>query len=115
MDTIRSDSFDGEILEEIGRRLRDYRLQQNVGQEEVAARAKLSPTTVKNAERGRDPRLSTVIRILRVLGRLEALNTFLPPATVSPLALLKTAGKPRERARHRPSRESKGPDGAQDG
>lgn len=99
MGTIQSDNFDREILEEIGRRLREYRLQQNVAQAEIAERAELSPTTVKNAERGRDPRLSTLIRILRVLGRLEALDAFLPPPRVSPLAVLRTAGKPRERAR----------------
>ncbi len=93
MAIIRSDSFDPEILEEIGRRIRALRLQQNLGQADVAARALLSPNTVKNAERGRDPRLSTVVRILRVLGRVEALEAFLPPPTVSPLALLKTAGR----------------------
>ncbi len=103
MGNIRSDNFDSEILEEIGRRLREFRLQQNLGQAELAMRAQLSPTTVKNAERGRDPRLSTLVRILRVLGRVEALDAFLPPPTVSPLALLKSAGRPRERARARPT------------
>lgn len=99
MSTITSDTFDSEIIEEIGRRLRAHRLQLNLPQEEMARLAQLSPTTVKNAEAGRDPRLATLVRMLRVLGRLEALDAFLPAPTVSPLALLKTAGRQRERAR----------------
>lgn len=115
MASIRSDSFDTEILEEIGRRLRTLRLQQNLGQVDLALRAHLSPTTVKNAERGRDPRLSTLVRILRVLGRVEALDAFLPPSTVSPLAMLKTAGRVRERARARGTPQADDPDGTRDG
>lgn len=115
MAIIRSDSFDTEILEEIGRRLRALRLQQNLGQAEVALRAQLSPTTVKNAERGRDPRLSTVVRILRVLGRIETLDAFLPISPVSPLAMLKTAGRLRERARARSAPPADGADGTHSG
>jgi len=112
---IRSDSFDTEILEEIGRRIRGLRLQQNLAQADLATRARLSPTTVKNAERGRDPRLSTIVRFLRVLGRVEALDAFLPPSTVSPLAMLKSAGRVRERARARPAPSADGPDETHDG
>ncbi len=115
MAIIRSDSFDGEILEEMGRRLRALRLQQNLGQADLAVRAQLSPTTVKNAEHGRDPRLSTILRILRVLGRVETLDAFLPPPTVSPLALLKTAGRQRERARARPAPPADRPNGKKNG
>jgi transcriptional regulator with XRE-family HTH domain len=115
MVTIRSDNFDTEILEELGRRIRGLRLQQNLGQAELATLAHLSPTTVKNAERGRDPRLSTLVRILRVLGRVEALDAFLAPPTVSPLALLKTAGRVRERARARSQPPTSHDDGPQGG
>lgn len=101
MASILDDNFDVEILQELGHRLRGYRLQQNLTQEDVATRAQLSRTTVANAEQGRDPRLSTLVRMLRVLGRLEALDAFLPPVTVSPLSLLETAGRPRQRARGR--------------
>lgn len=115
MGTIRSDTFDSEVMEEIGRRIRELRLQQNLGQVELATRAHLSPTTVKNTERGRDPRLSTIVRILRVLGRVEALDAFLPSPTVSPLALLKTKGRPRERARARLTPPAAPQDGPLDG
>lgn len=90
---------DLEITKEIGKRLRAYRLRQNVGTVEVAARAGLNRNTVVNAEAGANPRIATVVKILRALGALDSIDAFLPPPALSPLQLLKTAGKPRQRAR----------------
>ena len=91
----------GEILRQLGTRLRAYRLQQNLPVEEVATRSGLSRNTIGNAEAGRDPRLSTLVRILRVLGRLDTLDAFLPPPSLSPMQLLQNKGRPRRRARRR--------------
>jgi len=93
---------DQEVLKELGRRLRAYRLQRNLGAAEVAERAGLNRNTVANAEAGANPRLGTVVKILRVLERLDALDAFLAPPGISPMQLMKTAGKPRMRARRRP-------------
>ena len=90
---------DDEVLRELGSRLRHYRLQQNLGVAEVAKQAGLNRNTIVNAEAGRNPRLGTVLRLLRVYGRLEALDAFLPVPTVSPLQLLRNKGRPRQRAR----------------
>jgi len=92
---------DLEILAELGSRLRAYRLQQNQTVVDVAERAGLNRNTVVNAEAGRNPRLETVVRLLRVYGRLEALNAFLPPPGISPLELVETRGRGRRRARRR--------------
>lgn len=93
---------DQEVLEELGRRLRAYRLQRNLGAAEVAERAGLNRNTVVNAEAGANPRLGTVVKILRVIERLDALDAFLAPPSISPMQLMKTAGKLRLRARRRP-------------
>ncbi len=90
---------DQEIQQEMGSRLKTYRLQRNVTIKEVSGLSGLNPNTVVNAEAGKDPRLSTLIGILRALARLEALDSFLPPPEVSPLQLLKLQGRPRQRAR----------------
>ena len=90
---------DGEIAREIGRRLRAYRLQRNLGTAEVAARAGLNRNTIVNAETGANPRLDTIIKILRVLGRLDAFDAFLPAPSLSPLEVMRSAKKPRQRAR----------------
>ena len=97
--SIMDTTTDSEIARELGARLRAYRLQQNMAVAEVAARAGVHRNTVLKAEAGANPRIETVIAILRALGRIDALDAFLPPPQVSPLALVKTAGKPRQRAR----------------
>ena len=84
---------DVEIMEEFGRRLKGYRLQQNIAVSDLAERAGLSRTTVANAEAGRTPRLDTIIRILRVLRRLDALDAFLPPPAESPIQALAKASR----------------------
>ncbi|MCP3960626.1 MAG: helix-turn-helix domain-containing protein [bacterium] len=89
---------DPEILAEIGRRLRRYRLQQNLTQTDLARAAGVGTRTVRNVERGRDTQMSTVIGILRVLGRLDALDAFLPRPGISPMELLESGGRERQRA-----------------
>ncbi len=88
-----------EILAELGRRLRRYRLQQNLTQAAVARAAGVGTRTIRNVERGRDAQMSTVIAVLRVLGRLDALDAFLPRPGISPMELLDTGGRERQRAR----------------
>ena len=90
-----------EILAELGSRLRAYRLQRNLLVAEVAQRAGINRNTVLNAEAGKNPRLGTVVKLLRVYGRLEALDAFLPAPGVSPLQLVKDKGRVRGRASRR--------------
>jgi transcriptional regulator with XRE-family HTH domain len=93
---------DAELLAEVGRRLRAYRLQQNLTIEAVAERAGLGALTVLKAEGGGNFTLTTLIRVLRALGRLEQLDSFLPEPPLSPLVLLESRGRPpRRRARRR--------------
>ena len=90
---------DKDILRVLGSRIREYRLQRNLTSEEVAIQAGIQPRTLLSAERGANPRMATVIRILRALDRLDNLDAFLPPPGISPMALLRLKGKRRQRAR----------------
>jgi transcriptional regulator with XRE-family HTH domain len=99
MPNIFRNQTNSEVMLEIGRRLRDYRLQQNLAVADVAERAGINRNTVLNAEAGRNPRLETVLRLLRVYGRVESLDAFLPKPTLSPLQVVKNKGKLRRRAR----------------
>ena len=94
-------STNDEVMREFGLRLRGYRLRQNRIQGEIARLAGVTPATVVNAEAGKNVRLESIVRILRALGQLEALNDFLPEPTVSPIQLLALHGKVRQRARKR--------------
>ncbi|MEK7239242.1 MAG: helix-turn-helix transcriptional regulator [Gemmatimonadota bacterium] len=98
MHPTRSTATTDEILGEIGQRLRRFRLQQNRTLGDVAREAGISYRTAQRAEAGKNPTLETLIRLLRALGRLDALDTFLPPALVSPIQLAQLSGQERQRA-----------------
>ena len=87
-----------EILAELGDRLHRYRLQQNRTLADVAAGAGVNMRTAQRAEAGANPTMATVIRLLRALGRLDALDAFLPAPLVSPLQLADLGGRERQRA-----------------
>ena len=76
------------VMEDLGQRLRALRDALGLSQADAAARAGLDRTTVSRAERGDNPTLLTLIRLLRVYGRLDALDAFIPVAEVSPMAVI---------------------------
>jgi transcriptional regulator with XRE-family HTH domain len=86
---------DPEILDLIGGRLRGLRKASGLTIAEAAERAGLARKTVSRAEKGDNPTLLTLVRLLRVYGRLSALEQFIPEPEVSPMALLRS----RERTR----------------
>ena len=92
---------DPEILRLLGARLRALREAQGLTSVEVAARAGLARRTVYRAERGENPTLLTVVRLLRLHRRLETLDSFLPEPELSPMAVLEAskASKTRKAAR----------------
>lgn len=91
---------DREIQETVGERLRALRAARGMSQQEAAERADLARSTVHEAEAGQNPTLNTLIRLLRVYGRLGALETFIPEPGISPM----------DRLRERKAREGGGAD-----
>ena len=89
MDIRIEDRTDPEIAGQLGERLAAVRKAAGLNQEEAAAQAGLNRTTVSRAERGDNPTIHTVIRLLRVYGRLGALDSFIPKVGVSPMELVR--------------------------
>ena len=75
-------------MRELGRRLAALREAQRLTMVEAAERAALSRQTLYRAERGQNPTLLTIVRLLRVYGRLAALESFIPEPEISPMAVL---------------------------
>lgn len=92
---------DNEVIAELGARLRALRIGRDLSIADLAERARLNYKTVQGAESGGNPRLGTVVRLLRVLGRLGALETFVPPVTISPLDAVARGAMPRKRVAKR--------------
>ena len=65
---------DDAILSELGSRLRQQRLNQNVSQTDLAEKAGVSWGTLRNAEAGKGSSVTTLIRLLRALGVLQRLE-----------------------------------------
>ncbi|MEA1889468.1 MAG: helix-turn-helix transcriptional regulator [Pseudomonadota bacterium] len=85
------------IAEEIGNRIKSLRLRKNVTQKALADATILSLNSIKSLESGRG-KLSTLIAVLRELGSLDQLDSFIPEISISPMQLAKMQGKVRERA-----------------
>ncbi len=90
MNAIRYEAApDGEILQDLGRRLQALRKARGLTQSEAAERAGLGRNTLYHAEQGDNPTLATLVRLLRVYGKLGALQTFIPEPEISPMARLR--------------------------
>ena len=75
-----------EIIAMFGARFRAYRRQMGLTQKTVAEKAGLSVMTVQKFETGTslDISLTTIMRLLRVIGQLENIETLLPEIPESP-------------------------------
>jgi transcriptional regulator with XRE-family HTH domain len=94
----------GEEVEAVfGQQLRALRLRRNIDQRQLAGQAGVALNAVKNLESGNGATLTSLVKVLRALGRADWLETLAPTVDISPLQLLKTK-QPRQRAS-----KSKGP------
>ena len=96
---ITNETTDAAALAELGTRLRRTRLERNLTQEQVAEEAGVSRLTVKRIEDGGSAQLTSLLRVLRSLGLLEALEQLVPEPMPSPIDRLRRRGRERQRAR----------------
>jgi len=89
---------DDAILAGLGHRLARHRLERSLTQADLAEQAGVSKRTVERIEAGESVQLGILIRILRGLDLLAALDQAIPEPATNPLDLLKLKGKQRQRA-----------------
>jgi len=89
---------DKTVLSELGARLERTRLERNLTQRELAVAAGVERKAVQRLEAGESVKLVTLIRVLRALGLLDALEQLVPAPVPSPIELLKLHGRTRRRA-----------------
>ncbi len=74
---------DKELLETVGEQLRKLREAKGFNQTEAAKKADISRPTLMRAEKGENISLKTLVHLLRIYGRLEALENLLQAPEVS--------------------------------
>ena len=89
------------ILVEIGKRLKEYRIRNDMTQKDVVEHVGVGIDTVLRVERGDNISTLKLIAILRSLDMLENLDEFIPKLPVSPILYKKLMGKQRYRVRKR--------------
>jgi transcriptional regulator with XRE-family HTH domain len=88
-----------QIEQELGKRLKNRRLDLNLSQEQIAIRSGLSRRTITAIEHGEGSTLTTLIALLRALNALDTLESFLPDPGISPIAMTSMLrGEPRKYA-----------------
>ena len=96
--TITASLSDKTVTAELGRRLAQVRIDGGLTQQQLAAEAGISIATLVRLEGGGNAQLSSFIRVLRCLKRLDALYALLPETDVRPMDLLLLKRNRRQRA-----------------
>ena len=98
------DISDSAALDELGRRIAQYRLNSNMTQAALAREAGVSKRTLIRVEHGESSQTLNLIRILRALRILGNFEALIPEHAISPIQQLQLGGRARKRAS--PNRES---------
>lgn len=88
---------DDAILEELGGRLARQRIAHGLTQSQLADAAGVGRATLQRLERGESVQMTSLIRVLRSLDLLGALDALVPETVVSPLAELERARRSQRR------------------
>lgn len=89
---------DGELLCELGQKIKRMRLDCNWTQEELSARSAIPRSTLRRLENTGEGSLRDFVEALRALGGLDELSGLIRQPPVSPYELLRLYGKRRTRA-----------------
>jgi transcriptional regulator with XRE-family HTH domain len=104
------------VLAELGRRLMRHRHERNWTQAQAAAEAGIGQATLQRAERGESVQMTSMIKLLRALGLLGALDAAVPESIELPIERLEReqpGGRRRVRHSRRESSAQSPGDGSQ--
>ena len=75
---------DAQILQKIGSRLKSIRLKHNMTQQELSNQSMVSVSTIKKIEDGQINSFDSLLRLMRILGKLDLLQELTKEEKLSP-------------------------------
>jgi transcriptional regulator with XRE-family HTH domain len=100
---------DDAFLQELGKRLVQFRIDQNLSQAELAKRAGVGKRTLERLETGETTQTRTLFRIFRELDLLRKIEIVFPEPTARPSRVIKeTKALPKRVSRKRADKEKAG-------
>ena len=82
-----NDMTEIEILQKIGTRMREIRLEQNMKQKELAEKSGLSMFSISQMETGHNTSVQSLVQVLKALNRLDMIEPFLKEKEIDPATL----------------------------
>ncbi len=76
---------DQAILFQIGIKLKEIRLEQNITQAQLQDKSGVFRSTISEIENGKNSSLLIIIQLLRAMGRLDMLDSFFVEREISPV------------------------------
>jgi transcriptional regulator with XRE-family HTH domain len=89
---------DSAIAKELGKSIKQMRLNRNMSQEELAEKSGINRVTISRMETGQAINLLTMIQLLRALDRLDLLNNLVIEPEISPIMVMEEQSKYRKKA-----------------
>lgn len=99
---------DNAILQQIGMKLKEERVAQNISQIALAQASGLSQFSISQIENGHNTSILSILAILRALNRLELLDDLFAEKTISPVAISAFLKSQKQRKRSYPKGEGNG-------
>lgn len=95
---------DNLIRQKIGKKLKAVRLRQDITQARLAADSLVSLSSIKKLEKGEIASFDTLLRVLRVLGKLDTLQPLVEEEQMSPNEYYEFVTKANKKQRKRASK-----------
>ena len=90
---------DSVILLQIGQKLKEARIEQNISQKALADSCGLSTFSISQMENGHNTSLLSLVMVLRALNRLDVFEELFREKPISPVALSELMKKNQQRKR----------------
>lgn len=88
---------DNAILKQIGQKIKEARLEQNISQRQLAKDSGMSNFSISQIESGHNTSILSLVMVLRALNKLNILDNLFTEAPISPVAISEAMRKQRKR------------------